>query len=167
MNFGKSRSRRLVSVVFFFSALSFAADNKPAQVTVEPVAPVTAMNGKSARAEIHLKVGSGFHINSNQPTSDLLIPTTLEFAPDPHIKIGKVEYPAGQDFRIPIAPDEKLSVYAGEVKIVAPLTVTHATPPGTYNLKATLTYQACSDHACFPPKKIALDVPVKVQATVK
>ncbi len=167
MNFSKCWFSRIVSTVVLFSAFSFAADSKPAQVTIDPVAPVTAVKGKPAKAEIHLKVGSGFHINSNKPTSDLLIPTALDFAPEAHIKIGKVEYPAGQDFKIPIAPDEKLSVYAGEIKIVAPLTVPASTPPGTYNLKAALTYQACSDNACFPPKKIALDVPVNVQAARK
>src|SRR5207302_6758356 len=166
MTFG-SCWMRWVGVVFLASAILFAADNKTAQVTVDPVAPVTAVKGKPAKAEIHLKVGSGFHINSNKPTSDLLIPTAVEFVPDAHIKIGKVEYPAGQDFKIPLAPDEKLSVYSGEVKIVAPLMVARATPPGSYNLKATLTYQACSDNACFPPKRIALDVPVNVQAVPK
>jgi hypothetical protein len=162
MKMGHSSFPRLVASVFFASAFLFAADSKPAQVTVEPIAPVTAVIGKPAKAEIHLKVGSGFHINSNKPTSDLLIPTAIEFAPNPRIKVGKVEYPAGQDFKIPIAPDEKLSVYAGDVKIVAPFIVVRATPAGTYNLKATLTYQACSDNSCFPPKKVALDVPVNV-----
>lgn len=164
MRFGKSSSARISLEIFLLAAFSFAADSKPAQVTIDPVAPVTAVRGKPAKAEIHLKVGTGFHINSNKPTSDLLIPTALEFAPEARIKIGKVEYPAGQDLRIPIAPDERLSVYAGDVKIVAPLTVPASTPPGPYNLKAMLTYQACSDNACFPPKKIALDVPVNVQA---
>jgi DsbC/DsbD-like thiol-disulfide interchange protein len=158
---------RFVPALFFASAFLFAADSKPAQVSVDPIATVTAIRGKAAKAEIHLKVGSGFHINSNKPTSDLLIPTSIEFAPNAHIKIGKVEYPAGQDFKIPIAPDEKLSVYAGDVKIVAPLVVARATPPGAYNLKATLTYQACSDNSCFPPKKLALDVPVNVQSASK
>ena len=167
MNFGTARLTRGVIALFLASAISFAADKKPAQVTVDPVPPVTAVSGKPAKAEIHLTVGSGFHINSNKPTSDLLIATAVEFAPDAHIKIGKVEYPAGQDFKIPIAPDEKLSVYAGDVKIVAPFMVARATPPGSYNLKATLTYQACSDNACFPPKRIALDVPVTVLAAAK
>lgn len=167
MNFGSSSIARVVAAIFFASAFLFASDSKPAQVTVEPVAPVSAVNGKPAKAEIHLKIGSGFHINSNKPTSDLLIPTAVEFAPDARIKIGKVEYPAGQDFKIPIAPDEKLSVYAGDVKIIAPLIVARTTPPGVYTLKATLTYQACSDNACFPPKKIALDVPVNVQRPSK
>jgi hypothetical protein len=155
-------------LLFLFAFASvFAADTKPAYVTVAPVAPVTAVTGKPAKAEIHLKVGSGFHINSNKPTSDLLVATALEFALDAHIKVGKLEYPAGQDYRLAIAPDEKLSVYAGDVTIVAPLSVTRATPPGSYKLKATLTYQACSDNACFPPKRIAVDVPVTVQSATK
>jgi DsbC/DsbD-like thiol-disulfide interchange protein len=144
-----------------------AADSKPQQVTVDAVQPVVAVKGKPAKAQIHLRVNSGFHINSNKPTSDLLIPTVVEFAPNPNIKVGKIEYPAGQDFKIPIAPDEKLSVYAGDVSIVAPLIVARTTPPGNYNLKATLTYQACSDNACFPPKKVPLEFIVKVESASK
>ena len=146
------------------SLFSVAADTKPQQVTVDPIHQVVALKGKPAKAQIHLRVSDGFHINSNQPTSDLLIPTTLELAPDAHFKVGKIEYPAGHDFTIPIAPDEKLSVYSGDVSIFAPLTVSKTTAPGTYNLKGILTYQACSDNACYPPKKVPLEFVVKVEA---
>ena len=149
------------------SGMSIATDTRPPQVNVEPVQQVIAVKGKPAKAEIHLRVNGGFHINSNKPTSDLLIPTKVEFAPNTHFKVGKIEYPAGQDFKIPIAPDEKLSVYAGAVNIVAPLIVAKATAPGSYNLKATLTYQACSDNACYPPKKVPLEFVVKVERAAR
>jgi DsbC/DsbD-like thiol-disulfide interchange protein len=157
-----------LAIAFFtITALSFAADSKPQQVTVDPIQPVKLIKGTPGKAEIRFRVNSGFHINSNKPTSDLLIPTTVEFAPNPAIKVGAVRYPAGQDFSIPIAPDEKLNVYAGDVNIVAPLTVAKTTANGTYNLKATLTYQACSDNACFPPKKVPLEFVVKVETSTK
>ncbi len=154
----------LVAIAFSpFSKATAANTARPQQVTVDPVKQVIVVKGKPAKAEIHLHVNNGFHINSNKPTSDLLIPTTVELVPDSHVKIGEIEYPAGKDFTISAAPDEKLNVYAGSVNIFAPIVAAKTTVPGTYSVKGTLTYQACSDNACFPPKKVPLEFSVKVK----
>ena len=63
---------------------------------------------------LRFRVGSGFHVNSNQPKSEFLIPTVLKLSAPTDIVIGKVSYPAGTEMSFAFAPDDKLSVYTGE-----------------------------------------------------
>lgn len=131
-------------------------------VTLSPVAPVTVTKSKPAKAVINFRVEQGYHINSNHPKSELLIPTEIELNPAEGLSVGKIAYPPGQDMALSFAPDEKLNVYAGEVSVAVPVSAGKAVAPGQYVLKGQLRYQACNDNSCFPPKTIPLEVPVKV-----
>ena len=67
-----------------------------------------------------------------------------------------VDFPPGTDASFPFAPNEKLSVYAGDVVLRAHLTAT----PGDHLLQGALRYQACDANACMPPRKIPVAVSV-------
>jgi DsbC/DsbD-like thiol-disulfide interchange protein len=145
----------------------FAQDilsKRPAHVTVDPVAPVTIQGAKPAVAQVRFRVRDGFHVNSNKPNSDLLIPTEIVLTAIPEVRAGKPEYPAGHDFALTFSPNEKLSVYSGDVTVPIPVTANKPMRPGSYVLKGELKYQACDDRSCFPPKSILLEIPVKVAA---
>jgi DsbC/DsbD-like thiol-disulfide interchange protein len=146
---------------------SFAQDvlsKRPAHVTLEPVAPVTLRGAKGASAEVRFKIRDGFHINSNKPNSDLLIPTEIVLTSSREVKAGKPVYPAGHDFALTFSPQEKLNVYSGEVLVPVPLSAGKPIKAGTYSLKGELKYQACDDRSCFPPKTVAFEVPVRVES---
>jgi Thiol:disulfide interchange protein DsbD, N-terminal len=107
-------------------------------------------------------VVDGFHINSSVPRSSYLIPTKLTLNPPAGIDVGKIAYPAGTDVALPFAPDEKLNVYSGEFSIAAYLSAVSGATPGQHKVQGELSYQACNDRACYPPKKL----PVSVEVTV-
>jgi thiol:disulfide interchange protein DsbD len=157
-----------VLAILLCSAAFIAAEDwndsapKAKHVTVEPVQPVKLTAGRSARAEIRIRVAPGFHINSSMPTSELLIPTQVEISPSPNIKVAKITYPPGEDFVFKAAPSEKLSVYSGDVTFSVLLSDRNSAP-GKYTLPAELRYQACDDRSCFPPKSIRLAIPVVVE----
>src|SRR5882757_4458071 len=104
-------------------------------VTVDSVPTVTLVPGKPGKVEIRFRVNSGYHINSNKPHSELLIPTTVQFAPSDKITVGKVSYPAGEEFALKFSPTEKLDVYTGDVLVTAPVTAAKGVAPGNYTLK--------------------------------
>ncbi len=131
-------------------------------VTAEPVAPVTVAAGKPARVEMKFRVSPGYHINSNQPGSELLIPTVLHLSPPTDIGVGKVIYPAGKPLTLAIAPDQTLNVYTGLFAITANVSATRTATPGKYVVHGFLKYQACNDRACFPPRQAPIDLPVTV-----
>jgi hypothetical protein len=119
--------------------------------------------GATAKIEMDLRVGDGFHINSNRPKSDLLIPTTLKLTAPQPIAVASIQYPPGEDQSFPFAPSEKLSVYSGDFSLSVVLKTAPKAPAGTYTVSGDLRYQACDKRACYPPKSM----PVQFQVTVK
>ncbi len=136
---------------------------KPTQrVTAAPIAPLKIPAGKSASLELPFRVTLGYHINSNKPSSELLLPTVLSVSPPTDILIAKLAYPAGEDRSFPFSPTEKLNVYTGDFAVTGLVRVAQKAPPGTYRVRATLKYQACDDRACYPPGQLPVAFDVKV-----
>jgi len=165
------RTRTLVCLVllaaFFASAAGQTQVSGGPGITVLPVEPVTIQPGKSATLNIGFRINSGFHINSNKPTQEILIPTTVKLSPPSEMLAGKLEYPAGEMMALPFMPEEKLSVYSGTFNVTGVLKTTNTISPGTYRVRGELRYQACSDRQCFPPhtQGFAFDVKVVRRAT--
>ena len=155
---------RLLALVLMASGTALGADSsfQAFQVTAEPVQPISVAAGKPAAVKMKFQVSPGFHINSNQPGSDLLIPTVLHLSPPTDIGIGKVTYPQGESLTLSIAPDQPLNVYSGEFAITALVSATRTATPGNYKVHGELKYQACNDRACFPPRQ----APVEFEVTV-
>jgi hypothetical protein len=143
-----------------------AAAQEPGQtvptVEVAPVGKVQVKAGATAKVELDFRIGSEFHINSNKPHSELLIPTALRLNTTDPIRIASVTYPAGQDMSFPFAPNDKLSVYSGDFAITTTVKALPGAFKGTYSVSGELHFQACDRSACYPPKSI----PVKFEVTV-
>jgi hypothetical protein len=126
-------------------------------------APAGVTRGQSHAVQLDFRVKKGYHINSNKPHSEFLIPTTLKLDPPTDIVIGRIVYPPGEDRSFPFDPGSKLNVYTGEFSLhplVRPLATVR---PGAYKIRGELRYQACDDRACYPPKTmpVAFEVQVK------
>lgn len=127
------------------------------------LAPVTSVKaGKPGAVELRFHVVQGFHINSNTPKSEFLIPTVLKLDAPSDILIGKVTYPKGEDLSFPFAPDEKLSVYTGAFQISVVVRPLRDVIPSKYMIRGQLRYQACDKAACYPPKNLPVEFEIKV-----
>ena len=131
-------------------------------VTLAPVALVAVPVGGAAPLELKFVVGSGLHINSHKPNSDLQIPTTLKFSPPTDLVVGPVAFPQGQELTFGFAPDVRLSVYSGEFRVAARMSAMRRAAPGNFTVHGTLHYQACDDKLCYPPKDLEFAFNVKV-----
>jgi hypothetical protein len=135
---------------------------KGPSVSMAP-APLTSIHaGKPGEVELRFRVAPGFHINSNTPKSEFLIPTVLKLDAPTDIVIGKVTYPKGEDLSFPFAPDEKLSVYSGTFEIAVVVRPLHGVLPTKYMIHGQLRYQACDNAACYPPKNLPVQFEVKI-----
>lgn len=139
-----------------------AQSGKAPSVTVAPVPLVTAQRAAETMVNLNFRVVRGFHINSNQPKSEFLIPTALKMDLPTDIILGKIDYPAGQDLTFPFSPDETLNVYSGDFTIAVAVHPLHAVTPGKYIMHGVLRYQACDNAQCFPPKALPVSFEVKV-----
>ena len=131
-------------------------------VSFSPPGTVVVHGKQAAPVEFTFHVQQGYHINSNQPSTPELIPTQLHFSLPGDLAIGKVQYPAGQLTSFPFDPNEKLSVYSGDVTIKALVLAQSGASPGAHTVHGELRYQACDNNACYPPKKLPIEFDVKV-----
>jgi Disulphide bond corrector protein DsbC len=131
-------------------------------VSIAPVPLVTATRTEQTVVSLNFRVARGFHINSNTPRSEFLIPTALKMDLPTDIVLGKIEYPEGQDLSFPFSPEEKLSVYSGDFTVNLAVHPLKSVVPGKYVMHGVLRYQACDNAQCFPPKALAVSFDVKV-----
>jgi len=131
-------------------------------VIMAPAPLVTVKQGKSATVPLSFRVSSGYHINSNRPRSEFLIPTILKVDAVTDIVIKKTTYPEGQDMSFAFAPDEKLNVYAGDFQVDVLVRPLRTVRVGKYKVRGTLKYQACDNAQCYPPKQLPVSFEVKV-----
>lgn len=131
-------------------------------VTMAPVPVVVAPRAAQTMVDLNFRVNSGFHINSNVPQSEYLIPTTLSMDLPTDIVLGKIQYPAGENIKFPFSPDETLSVYSGDFTVKVAVHPLKSVTPGKYVMHGVLRYQACDNGQCFPPKTLPVSFDVKV-----
>lgn len=154
--------RRILFALAILIAPLFGADAPRVYVTFEGASPATITAGKPTDVELHFKVKEGFHVNSNQPKSELLIPTTLKLDPPTDLVAEGITFPPGKDISFPFDPSEKLNVYSDDFTVKAKLGAAKNANSGNLTVHGQLRYQACSDNACFPPKSIPLQFDVNV-----
>jgi hypothetical protein len=135
---------------------------KAPKVTMAPLPLSTVQRAKATMVKLDFRIPGGYHINSNMPKSEFLIPTALKMDLPTDIILGKIEYPAGEDRSFPFSPDEKLSVYSGDFTIAVAVHPLQSVVPGKYQMRGVLRYQACDNSACYPPKNLPVSFEVKV-----
>jgi hypothetical protein len=151
----------LLSLIAIAEAAQAQA-GKPPSITMAPVTTVTAPRTARTTVNLNFRVPRGYHINSNSPKSEFLIPTALKMDVPTDIVLGKIDYPAGQDLSFPFSPDEKLNVYTGDFTIGVVVHPLRSVVPGKYVMHGVLRYQACDNAACYPPKTVPVSFDVKV-----
>ena len=157
-----NRYSKRLCVLLLISAAGWAQSGKAPSVSMAPISPVAAQRGTQTKVTLNFRVASGFHINSNTPKDEFLIPTALKMDLPTDIVLGKIEYPQGQDVSFPFSPDTKLNVYSGDFTINLMVHPLVSVVPGKYVMRGVLRYQACDNAQCFPPKTLPVNFDVKV-----
>jgi suppressor for copper-sensitivity B len=106
--------------------------------------------GETARLAVLVDVESGWHVNSNKPTFDYLIPTEVSLDLPPGWPAAEPSYPLGEMKTFAFA-DQPISVYDGQFVIPVQLAIPNEIAEERVTARATLRYQACDDRRCLPP----------------
>ena len=123
---------------------------------------VAGKRGAVVQAKIPLIVDSGFHVNSNSPNEEYLIPLKLTWKSTGALEGGQVIYPKPAQEKYEFA-EKPLSVFTGRFEVTANFKVAANAPAGPGVAAGQLRYQACNDKACFPPKTVEINLPYSVQ----
>jgi len=148
-----------------FSGIALAQGSfapKVPSVYVSPTPLTTITRGTAGKVELQFHVGAGLHINSNTPSADYLIPTTLRLDAPTDIVVGRVTYPEGRMVSFPFSGNDRLSVYSGIFQLSVTVRPLSHVLPGKYAFHGRLHYQACDNARCYPPKDVPVSFLVKV-----
>lgn len=111
--------------------------------------------GASCQIVVLLDVKEGWHIQANPPSPDYLKPVKVSFKSKAGVILAETKYPKGHGFK-PKGDDEEQMVYEGEVAIFGTLTVPKESSGQLDDMEITISYQACNEMECLPPKSIKL-----------
>ncbi|MEW6193842.1 MAG: thioredoxin family protein [Bacteroidota bacterium] len=117
-------------------------------------------NGSELKVNLIIKIVNGWHINSNKPNDEFLIPTTISVKGN-GVRLAKIKYPDPHEITLAFS-DQPVSVYEGEVKAELTLFIDKAAPTGKQSVEIILGYQACNDQTCMPPTDVSTVLDVEV-----
>ena len=120
---------------------------------------LTIQRGATGEVRIKAVLQPGFHVNSNTPSEDYLIPLKLTWAKEP-LQAEQVIYPKPQMEKYAFSP-KPLSVFSGTFEIVSRFKAPAEAHNGPAIMNGKLRYQACNDRECLAPRTI--DVPVSIE----
>ena len=120
-------------------------------VGVKVLAPDEAISaGGEAALTIELEIARSYHINSNRPLQDYLIPTSVEFDPLPDVTFDEAVFPEAQVKKLPVS-DTPMSVYERAVKITATILLAEDFSQKEAIVRGRVRSQACDRNSCLPP----------------
>ncbi|MFH1527008.1 MAG: protein-disulfide reductase DsbD [Bacteroidota bacterium] len=116
--------------------------------------------GSELKFAVRLDVAESWHINSNKPNDEFLIPTEVKIDQQ-NIAISKIVFPSAEELEFSFS-DKPVSVYEGEVTIYGLLKIAESQAEGEFPIRLTVTYQACNDATCMPPTDVEVILPLEI-----
>ena len=112
-------------------------------------------------AKLAIELRDGYHVNSNTPADEYLIPLRLTWSAGP-LEVVDVVYPKPRLEKYSFS-EKPLSVFSGSFELLTRFRVPQSAQAGTTSLTGKLRYQACSDKLCLAPRTIEVHLPVEIQ----
>jgi len=131
---------------------------------VNVVAPekLIAKKGSTQPVVFTVQVKTTYHVNSNKPEDEYLIPLKFTFTSDAGVEMTGIEYPKPSMQKLSFS-EKPVSVFEGDFRTTATLKVGPAAAPGLSSIMGKLRYQACNDRMCLPPRTLDIKVPLEIR----
>ena len=143
--------RSFLSIIFAAVILALCVTAGVAQEVNATIANDPITERSTIKGILLLSIPEGLHVNSNKPSSEYLIATSVRFLGD-GIRVEEVRYPEGRDRKFQFS-DTELNIYEGEISIPFTIRISKAVRGKQVSMKAIVRYQACTDEVCYPPRK--------------
>jgi DsbC/DsbD-like thiol-disulfide interchange protein len=130
-------------------------------LSVVPGPAVQAKIGATVDAKVSLQLRQGYHVNSNTPSDEYLIPLKLTWNTGGPLEAAAVTYPKPRLEKYSFS-EKPLSVFSGMFDLAVHFKVPAGAVQGPAAVSGKLRYQACNENMCLPPK----DLPVTLQIDI-
>jgi thiol:disulfide interchange protein DsbD len=109
--------------------------------------------------DLEVAVQAGFHVNSDKPKDEFLIPLKLTWTGGP-LEIQSVSYPKPEEIKV---GKQFLTVFTGDFHIQTKFQAPANAPVGNAMMVGKLRYQACNNEMCFRPASIEVHLPLSIE----
>jgi thiol:disulfide interchange protein DsbD len=155
-------------IKLFFIALFFIVQNTFAQfglnqdiVKIKIIAGQDKVQpGTLLKVAVEASIEKTWHINSNVPNEDFLIPSTL-ISLDEKFPAAKIVFPEAKNIELGFS-DNPVSVFEGNIFIGLLINIDKELPLGEYKIPVQFKYQACNDQSCLPPTSVTDTLSINV-----
>ncbi len=137
-------------------AFCLAQQNK---ITVRPPDAFAIKHGATVTQTLQVVVQPGFHVNSDKPKDEFIIPLKLTWTPG-LLDVKGVEFPKPEELKV---GEQNLLVFTGTFAVKTRFQAPAGAPPGPATLVGKIHYQACSSDMCFRPATIEVKLPVVIE----
>lgn len=149
-------------LAILFSLLCLTAPAADSVVSARGVPPPEALAaGNPVQLKVELDIPESYHINSNKPLEDYLIPTSLELQPLEGLEIKEIRYPVALMKKFSFS-DTPMAVFEGMVRIIVEAVPSTSLIGNPHELKGELHYQACTESMCLPEEIVPVTLPFSV-----
>ncbi|MCX2742795.1 protein-disulfide reductase DsbD family protein [Mangrovivirga sp. M17] len=102
---------------------------------------------------LYFTIDQGFHIQSDQPEDDLMIPTELYLQETNTLSFGRPIFPEPEYFYV---GNFKTQVFSNELIVKVPLI--HSGKLNQNSIFGTIKYQPCNSQKCFFPRELSFKI---------
>ena len=134
----------------------------PAQqsrVTIPPPEQITAKRGTTITHSLKLEIQPGYHINTNHPKDEFLIPLSVTWSQG-SLEPKLISYPPGEEIQV---GKDMARVFTNQVNVKTEFAVSSNAAPGPALMTGKVHYQACNNQMCFRPATVEVRLPVLIQ----
>ncbi len=130
------------------------------KISIAPADPLTVKRGETAKQVLKAVVVEGFHVNSDKPRDEFLIPLKLTWDIPGPLTVKSISYPKPEEMEL---NGSQMVVYTGTVPIETEFSVPKDAPKGQSTITGKLKYQACNNHMCFRPSTLDVHFTVVIE----
>jgi hypothetical protein len=149
--------RAVFAAALFLPCLTFAQAGKQV-VSVAPPHELKAKRGGAVSEPLQVTVQQGYHVNSDKPKDEFLIPLKLTWTGGPLVTRG-IAYPSAEQVKV---GGDTLNVFTGTFAITTEFAVPQQASAGMAMMVGTLHYQACDSQSCKRPSTLTIRIPITV-----
>ena len=154
--------RNSISLIMFLVTISVCVSFAQPQLVTLKLGKnnlkVTA--GKEFKVVLNASIQSGWHINSDKPNDQFLIPTTIKSG-NKSFPISNIVYPQPDERKLAIS-EKPVSVFENDIKVELTFKINKSTTSGKYKIPIQFGYQGCNDQTCMPPTSTIAELVIEV-----
>lgn len=157
----------MTTALFALLAASSSAVAQPAtlKITTDWVFDADAAHpGGGIRGALQVGISGKYHVQSDKPADEFLIPTVLTVNTPGGITVAEIAYPEPVILEAEMISELPLAVFEQQFTIGVAFEVGADVAPGKHPIGVVLSYQACDDRQCLMPSAVEVTAQLTVAA---